>query len=75
MEALAGLLDEFRHGNIVARSAEEPGMRRRQSYGMVPRRVPCRTGHRVPADSRDQWPKQLPMEWKNSGPKVNCQAM
>src|SRR5664279_1325850 len=28
MEALAGLLDEFRHGNIVARSAEEQGMRR-----------------------------------------------
>jgi hypothetical protein len=28
MEALAGLLDEFRHGNIVARSAEEEGMKR-----------------------------------------------
>ena len=28
MEALAGLLDEFRHGNIVARSAEEQGMQR-----------------------------------------------
>ena len=28
MEALAGLLGEFRHGNIVARSAEEQGMRR-----------------------------------------------
>ena len=28
MEALAGLLNEFRHGNIVARSAEEQGMRR-----------------------------------------------
>jgi hypothetical protein len=28
MEALAGLLNEFRHGNIVARSAEERGMRR-----------------------------------------------
>jgi hypothetical protein len=28
MEALAGLLNEFRHGNIVARSAEKQGMRR-----------------------------------------------
>src|ERR1039458_3941917 len=28
MEALAGLLNEFRHGNIVARSAEEQGMQR-----------------------------------------------
>ena len=28
IEALAGLLDEFRHGNIVARSAEENGMQR-----------------------------------------------
>ena len=28
IEALAGLLSEFRHGNIVARSAEEQGMRR-----------------------------------------------
>src|ERR1017187_10453963 len=28
IEALAGLLNEFRHGNIVARSAEEQGMRR-----------------------------------------------
>jgi hypothetical protein len=28
MEALAGLLDEFRQGNIVARSAEEQGMQR-----------------------------------------------
>jgi len=27
-EALAGLLDEFRHGNIVARSAEGQGMQR-----------------------------------------------
>ena len=27
-ETLAGLLGEFRHGNIVARSAEEQGMRR-----------------------------------------------
>ena len=26
VEALAGLLNEFRHGNIVARSAEEQGM-------------------------------------------------
>ena len=28
MEALAGLLNEFRRGNIVARSAEEEGMQR-----------------------------------------------
>jgi hypothetical protein len=28
MEALAGLLNEFRHGNTVAQSAEEQGMRR-----------------------------------------------
>src|ERR1039458_1053802 len=28
MEALAGILSEFRHGNIVARSAEEKGMER-----------------------------------------------
>jgi hypothetical protein len=28
IEALAGLLNEFRHGNIVARSAEEQGMQR-----------------------------------------------
>ena len=28
MEALAGLLNEFRHGNIVALSAEEKGMER-----------------------------------------------
>ena len=28
MEALAGLLNEFRHGNIVALSAEEEGMER-----------------------------------------------
>jgi len=26
IEALAGLLNEFRHGNIVARSAEEQGI-------------------------------------------------
>jgi hypothetical protein len=34
MEALAGLLDEFQHGNIVATSAEEEGMQRHATlYG------------------------------------------
>jgi hypothetical protein len=27
-----------------------------------------------PPGHRHQWPNQLPMEWNNSGPKVNCQA-
>jgi hypothetical protein len=53
MEALAGLLNEFRHGNIVARSAEEQGMRRHAGtlFARLNQRFPSFPGKYFPYTS------------------------